>query len=295
VAGFFVKRNRIKGVTIIVIDPNENETSAVAQYALRIKPGSDAALLHGLVSSLASLGFNVSGSANAIGCTQPQGIDPGATTIAEAAEATGIPAETLVAVSRELGMAKTPVIVFGKGITRSRDGVLQNLEELAKATGALLINPMGKANSHAAHAYGLDQAFVPGNPAAANPAMIYLALGDDFPTQRLESVVLKHNNPTGNPTAFLVVQASHASSITKAADVVLPVEMWAEQEGHYLNLEGRLQKTTRILSPAAAIRSNQMVFQAIAEELNVEIDGNWREALSVAVKGAALPNHADRS
>jgi formate dehydrogenase major subunit len=276
VAGFFVKRNRIKGVTIIVVDPNENETAAIAQYALRLKAGSDAALMRSLVSSLESLGF----SASAIPILK--GSQPTSASLAQGAEATGIPAETLVAVSRELGLAKAPVIVFGKGVTGARDGALQSLEELARAAGALLINPMGKANSHAAHAYDLDHTFTP-----ADSALVYLALGDDFPTPRLEKVILKNSNPTDNHKAYLVVQASHSSPITESADVVLPVEMWAEHEGHYLNLEGRLQKASRVLSPSASVRSNRMVFQAIAKELNVTIGENWREAL------ALVPNHAE--
>jgi formate dehydrogenase major subunit len=51
---------------------------------------------------------------------------------------------------------------------------------------------------------------------------------------------------------FLVVQASYASELTEQADVVLPVEIWAEQEGHYLNLEGRLQKAVRTLQGSRA-------------------------------------------
>jgi formate dehydrogenase major subunit len=192
-----------------------------------------------------------------------------------------------------LGLAKAPVIVFGKGVTGAQDGdarqdILKNLEDLAQAAGALLINPMGKANSHAAHAYGLDQAFIPDNP-----AVVYLALGDDFATPRLEKVVRKLDNPAGNHKSFLVVQASHVSSLTDIADVVLPVEMWAEQEGHYLNLEGRLQKASRILSPNPPVHSNQVVFQAIAKELNIEIDDQWREALPVAFN-QDVPDLADR-
>jgi predicted molibdopterin-dependent oxidoreductase YjgC len=190
-----------------------------------------------------------------------------------AAQACGIPAETLVAVSHALGAAKKPVIVFGKGITRSSDGALQAIEELAAAINAVLLNPMGKANSFAAHALHLDKPF---NPAGYK--LIYLALGDDFTTPRLEKVV---GQDRGEGAPFLVVQASYVSAVTEMADVVLPVEMWAEQSGHYFNLEGRLQKSSQVLAPVATIRSNQLVFKTLASETGVELDESWREALVV--------------
>lgn len=262
VAGFFVKRNRPKGVTLIVIDPNENETETAAHLVLHPAPGSDQDLLRGLVSGVVNLGFNKNGASD---------IDP--QLIASAAAACGIPAETLLTVSRELGAAKSPVIVFGKGITASGHELLGLLEELAHAAGAVLINPMGKANSLAAQSYGLDKTFDP-----TGHQLVYLALGDDFPTPRLEKRLAK-SHPKEAP--YLVVQASYDSPLVEAADVVLPVEMWAEQEGHYLNLEGRIQSAHRALAPAATVHSNLAVFQSLAAKLGFELDENWREALSI--------------
>jgi predicted molibdopterin-dependent oxidoreductase YjgC len=263
VAGFFIKRNRPNGVTIIVVDPFENETDSIAQFALHPKPGSDSALVRGILAGVVNLGFNKNGA---------EPVDPEA--INEAAAASGIPAETIVAASQALGAAQNPVIVFGKGITKAVDGNLLALEQLAKATGSVLINPMGKANSLAAHSYDLDQRFNP-----VGHALVYLALGDDIPTERLNKSISAIQ--AGDKAGYLIVQASYASSLTDAADVILPVEMWAEQEGHYLNLEGRLQETQRVLNPAPSVYSNQAVFQALVKELNLKIDNNWRDTLLV--------------
>jgi len=133
---------------------------------------------------------------------------------------------------------------------------------------------MGKANSLAAHSYDLDQRFNP-----VGHALVYLALGDDIPTERLNKSISAIQ--AGDKAGYLIVQASYASSLTDAADVILPVEMWAEQVGHYLNLEGRLQKTQRVLNPAPSVYSNQSVFQALVKELNLKIDNNWRDTLLV--------------
>jgi NADH dehydrogenase/NADH:ubiquinone oxidoreductase subunit G len=64
------------------------------------------------------------------------------------------------------------------------------------------------------------------------------------------------------------------------ADVVLPVEMWAEQEGHYLSLEGRLQEAHRGLMPSEDVRSHVAVLESLAESLGVSLDADWKSALS---------------
>ena len=78
---------------------------------------------------------------------------------------------------------------------------------------------------------------------------------------------------------FLAVQASYVSRLTAMADVVLPVEMWAEQEGHYLSLEGRLQKTTRALVAPEGVRSNAEALKALAGKLGIQPDENWEAQL----------------
>jgi NADH dehydrogenase/NADH:ubiquinone oxidoreductase subunit G len=100
----------------------------------------------------------------------------------------------------------------------------------------------------------------------------FVALGDEYPSERLIQRLEK--------APFLAVQASYVSRLSEAADVVLPIEMWAEQEGHFLNLEGRLQKSSRALTAPAGIRSNAEVLKALAGKLGLQPDENWEAALS---------------
>ena len=60
---------------------------------------------------------------------------------------------------------------------------------------------------------------------------------------------------------------------------VLPVEMWAEQEGHYLNLEGRLQEAHRGLTSPPDSWSNVRVLEAIAARTGYVLDIDWKKAL----------------
>jgi formate dehydrogenase major subunit len=177
-------------------------------------------------------------------------------------------------VARLIASSQSPVFVYGKGITRGDSPqALKALIELARLAGALdtgrsaLVSVKGQANSLAAYMVGLDRPFEVNGQQA-----LYLALGDDRPSQRLIKRL------EGAP--FIAVQASYVSPVTAMADVVLPVEMWVEQEGHYLSLEGRLQEAHRGVTPPREVRSHVAVLQSLAESLGVSLDPDWKSELS---------------
>jgi formate dehydrogenase major subunit len=176
-----------------------------------------------------------------------------------------------------LAQCEKPAFVYGKGIT-GQDSLqaLQALIELARLAGALsaerssVIGTKGQANSTAAYFYGLDKEFeVNGHQA------VYLALGDDKISQRLVQRLEK--------APFIVVQASYMSPAVDMADVVLPVEMWAEQAGHFMNLEGRLQEAHAGLAPPPEAWSNIKVLEALAARTGFALDNSWQKALKERV------------
>jgi formate dehydrogenase major subunit len=140
--------------------------------------------------------------------------------------------------------------------------------ELARWAEADFIRLPYSANSLAAFGYGLGRPFETNGCKAA-----YLALGDEDPSSELLARM--------EEIPFLVVQASHASALSERADVVLPVEAWAEQEGHFLNLEGRLQQAHKALQAPGEARSNLSVLKSLASCLDVEISDEWQKELFV--------------
>ena len=262
VAGFFVKRALPTGTRLIVIDPCENGLHRLAHHALQPRKGTDFELLSGIIAGIVQLGLAKKGT-NDFSQYTPE----------VASLATGVPVEQILAASREIAAAQRPAFVYGKGLTgNGSQQALKALLELARLVGALdgeysaVLSTKGQANSLAAYLYGLDRPFeVNGHQA------VYLALGDDTPSQRLLQRL------QGVP--FIAVQASYLSPVTAMADVVLPVTTWAEQEGHYLNLEGRLQAAHRGLQSPAEVRSNVEVLEAIAANMGFTLDRHWKEAL----------------
>ncbi len=92
-----------------------------------------------------------------------------------------------------IGAAKQIVIVYGKGVVAySEPIVFEKLIELAKSIGAKLIGVKGEANSFAAAQLKLDRPF-----ALNGHQAVYVAMGDDFVTERLDEAAGESAVPRG--------------------------------------------------------------------------------------------------
>ncbi len=256
VAGFLVKRNLPNGTRLIVIDPTANGFDDQADVKLQAASGSDTEVFKGIRAALLKLGLK-DGDGHAA-----------ALELKQISQATGIAEDDYLAAAAILGTAKNPIVVYGKGLTgNSSTQTMQQLMALCQATGAAMLSVKGNANSLAASQLGLEKPFQLNGHKA-----VYVALGDDTPSQRLIQRLEK--------APFIAVQASYGSRLTSMADVVLPVEMWAEQNGHFVNLEGRVQESKQVLSAPENVRSNAAVLEALAKQLDLTVDGNWHSSLS---------------
>ncbi len=271
VVGFFVKRILSQGVKLITVDPEENPLDAQADLVLHPRKGTDGDLILGFSAALVKLGL----------AKTPASIDADSI-LAAAAAKTGIDSETFLKVARLMGAAHHPAIVYGKGITaKGNDATLKALLEFAMLAGVLneagssLVSTKGQANSLAAVQYHLDRPLALNGHQAA-----FIAMGDEKPSQRL--VQKLENIP------FLVVQASFTSQLATMADVVLPVAAWAEQEGHYLNLEGRLQLAQQSIAPSGQVWSSQAALEGLAARLGIAPEGDWKAELKQRVPVVAI-------
>ncbi|CAG1002061.1 partial formate dehydrogenase (NADP+) alpha subunit, partial [Anaerolineales bacterium] len=233
VAGFLFKRNLQKGTHLINIDPEISDLNYMANAILKTNPGSDLALIKGLQAIIVKQGLGRS----------PLKLSNVEKLIEQAVSASGVSHEELTKVAQILARSISPVILFGKGITAQRNQTLvKELYRLAVLVGAVdgerfgLISVKGESNSLAASLLGLDSAFKLNGEKA-----VYVALGDDYVSKSLMKRVSK--------APYLVVQACYESGLTEKADVVLPVTIWSEEEGHYINLDGRTQKAQRAVTP----------------------------------------------
>jgi formate dehydrogenase major subunit len=258
VASFFIKRALPNGTRLVSIDPQGTALDDMAEIVLKPTKGSLPTLFYGMATALVELG-----SVKA----QP-GFDTSHYDPAAVSKQTGLTDKMILDTASLFSSAQKPVIVIGEGLLSQGAAAVKAVIELAQLAGAAVINLKGKANSLAASLLGLEQPFkLDGHKA------VYLAVGDDTVSQsllkRLEGV------------PFLAVQAAYVSPLTARADVVLPVEMWAEQEGTFINSSGKVQVSKKVLAPAEGIRSNQAVLLDLAKCLGAKVDRDWQSQLTL--------------
>jgi NADH dehydrogenase/NADH:ubiquinone oxidoreductase subunit G len=151
--------------------------------------------------------------------------------------------------------------------------------ELARISGALednhsgVISMKGSANALAASLLKLKSG-VESNGA------FYIALGD--------AEVAGEVDKSLQGVTYLAVQASYASEITERADVVLPAATWAEETGHFINLEGVIQQTAMVLKAAPGIKSNADILTALAEKMGTQLSTDWQSPIHAGKSPVAL-------
>jgi len=272
VVGFMFKRNLSKGTRLISIDPESNELDYMSNVALKTKRGSDLALVRGLQAMIVKEGLG----------RTPLALTDADSLIEQAVSAAGVSHEELMQTAQLLAHSISPVILFGKGITAQRnEAIVEELYRLAVLVGAVdserhgLLSIKGESNSLAATLLGLDTAFNLNGQQA-----VYVAVGDDYVSKSFMERV--SNAP------YLIAQACYESKLTEKADVVLPVTIWAEQEGHYINLDGRTQTAQKAINAPENVRDNLAVLNEIATRTNMTMAADWQKAILARKSSVSL-------
>ena len=268
VAGFFVKRSIPNGAKLVVIDSGENPLDLFAEKTM--KPASSA-YGHALDALCAAV-YHEGLSKKDILVIE---------SVAALAAKAGIPVDELLEAARLIGSAAKPAILYGKGVTAGSDQALKSLLKLAEMVGALstessrIIGLKGEANSLAAALYELDEPFK-----LNGHQVVYLALGDDKPSKRLAQKL--------DQVPYLVVEAPYTSQLTARADVVLPVTKWTEQNGHYLNLEGRMLHAIKSQDAPTDVWTSHAVLSALAGRLGISTEPDWVKQLHQHLSPVAI-------
>ncbi len=78
---------------------------------------------------------------------------------------------------------------------------------------------------------------------------------------------------------FIIYQGSHGDKGAEIADIILPGSAYTEQEGHYTNLEGKIQKAYKASYPPGDAKEDWQIINEIAEFINNRKLFNDREEL----------------
>jgi len=184
-----------------------------------------------------------------------------ATSVTEAAQTSGLSAALIAQTADMINGAGQVVVVFGDGILDKRDpGLVTSVLELASLAntdGPKWISLKPRGNSRGAWGVGIDGGY---GIAETRPRLVYLLLADD-------EYLAEDCMSLAEQAEFLVVQASFASQLTRAADVVLPSPIWAERAGTYISLDGKVGRSQRVLEPPLGIKDDPEIIAELAQRL----------------------------
>lgn len=160
--------------------------------------------------------------------------------------------------------AKKPMLVIGQQALTRRDSsaIVSACTELVQKYPNLEFNILHKSASRVG---GLDIGFVPGRghlDVASMPGkveVLYLLGADEIDMSAYKG-------------SFIIYQGHHGDAGAHAADVILPGAAYTEKSATYVNLEGRVQRTTMAVSPPGDAKEDWKIIRALAERLGVALD-----------------------
>lgn len=186
-------------------------------------------------------------------------------------------------------MGERPLVILGTDAVARPDGlaVIGAAMNLAERLGAVKDDWTGFGVLHrtAAAVGGLEAGFVPGDGGRDAEGMLkgvengeidlVLLLGaDEIPMERLGR-------------SHVVYVGSHGDAGAERADVVLPGAAWTEQDGLYVNLEGRPQLAVRAVFPPGEAREEWKIFRALSGEMGSPLPFNDLDEL----RGGLFADH----
>lgn len=177
--------------------------------------------------------------------------------------------------------AKNPIIIVGAAALRGEAGLalLEAVGQLSKAAGVVRddFNGFNILHGAASRVGGLDMGFMPGEGGLATDAIldaaqqgaietVYLMGADELDTSKLKD-------------AFVIYQGHHGDNGAHVADVILPGAAYTEKSGLYVNMEGRVQLSSRAVPPKGDAKEDWAIIRALSAKLNRVLPYDNLEAL----------------
>ncbi len=313
-----MRQARRKGAGLIVVDPRKTELAAMADVWLQLKPGSDVALLNGLMHIILRDGLQ--DKLFIANCTS--GFETVATTVQNyppevVEQITGVPPALLEQAAHLYAQAERGQIFYTLGITEhcwGTDNVL-SIANLAMLTGNIGkpssgVNPLrGQNNVQGACDMGALPDVLPGyrkvNDADERqrfeqawqvslptlrgftiPEMFTAALDGEVKAMYIvgENPVLSDANANHVRKAlrsldFLVVQDIFLTETAQLADVVLPAASFAEKNGTFTNTERRIQLVRQAIEPPGQSLTDLAIIMALASHMGQPMNYTSPEAV----------------
>jgi NADH-quinone oxidoreductase subunit G len=185
--------------------------------------------------------------------------------------------------------AKHPMLIVGQGALARPDGaaILDAAAQIARNTG--MIGPAGEGgwngfnvlHTAAGRVGALDLGFLPQKGGKDTVAILDAASRGDIDFLYLLGADEIDTKNLGK--AFVVYQGSHGDAGAHRADVILPGAAYTEQNGTYVNTEGRVQSARRATFPPGDAREDWTILRALSDVLGKKLPYDDMAALRQAM------------
>jgi NADH-quinone oxidoreductase subunit G len=177
-----------------------------------------------------------------------------------------------------LSKAVNPMIIVGDGVLSRSDshGILSILYEIAQKYNVVRSdwNGFNILHNHASMVGTLDLGFIYGPSGSSGVVdilnktqnggvkILYLLGADDIDMNKIGEDV------------FVIYQGHHGDAGANRADLILPEAAYTEQEGMYVNMEGRVQLARAAVELPNLAKTGISIISLVAKALNIDIGKN---------------------
>jgi formate dehydrogenase alpha subunit len=295
-----------KGAKIVVIDPRRTHIARFADLYLAEKPGTDVAVINGLMHIIIKEGWVDEGFIR----SRTEGFEALKALVAEytperVQEISGIPGEQLRLAAEMYAKTKASSIIYCMGITQHTVGVdnVLALADLAMITGQIGkpssgVNPLrGQNNVQGSTDMGAIPTALPGYQSVADdaavakfekawgvtlprkPGLTLMEMMDAMASGTMKALYIMGENPmVSDPDVghvkhalekldLLVVQDIFPTETTELAHVVLPAVTFAEKDGTFVSTDRRIQRVRKAVEPLGDARPDWQIICDVAKAL----------------------------
>jgi formate dehydrogenase major subunit/formate dehydrogenase alpha subunit len=297
---------RKRGAKLIVADPRRIDMVDFASMHIRQKPGTDIALLNGLMHIILEKGLEDKAFIE----ERCESFEDFKQTVmnyppGKVSEITGVPVEQLYQAAEMMGTLKPMAVMWAMGITQHIVGVrnvmdLANLQMLlgnmGKPGGG--VNPLrGQNNVQGACDMGglpnVYPAYQPvineevqkkfesawGATSGLKVGMTVTEMIPGIPEGKIHALYIMGEDPvTSDPDSghirhcleeldFLILQDIFPTETAAFADVLLPGVSFAEKDGTFTNTERRVQMVKQAIPPLGEARQDWQITREIAKRI----------------------------
>ena len=176
----------------------------------------------------------------------------------------------------ELKNAKKPMIIIGDAVLLRKDSsaILDVIHQIVEKYHIMRAGWQGFniLHNHASMVGSLDVGFYPQNGSlkaaeiveqtkAGKIKLLYLLGADEIKIEKAEDF-------------FVIYQGHHGDVGVNYADLILPAPAYTEQDGIYVNIEGRAQKARKAVQPPRQAREDWQIIVDLANELGINLGFN---------------------